>query len=114
MRVQLQKRYDATFRKDALAALERTERSLGEVARDLGLPATTLRNWYKDDMAKKGKKAGSPRAASGPSASETVTVKEKLARLEQENNALRKRVDELETDKAILKKAAAFFAKESE
>jgi hypothetical protein len=46
-------------------------------------------------------------------ASPTETVQQKLARLERENAALRKEVDDLKLDKVILKKAAAFFVKES-
>lgn len=38
----------------------------------------------------------------------------KLARLERENQTLRKEIDSLRMDREILKKAAAFFAKESE
>lgn len=44
---------------------------------------------------------------------ENETAEERLARAQAENIALRKRNAELETDKAILKKAAAFFARES-
>jgi len=62
-------------------------------------------------MARKGKKPtpGGPRVDT-----EAETGEEKVKRLERENAALRKRVDDLEQDRAILKKAAAFFAKESE
>jgi transposase-like protein len=63
-------------------------------------------------MAKKGKKVRSPGALPVRSP-ESETAEEKIARLEKENAGLRKQVDELEMDKAILKKAAAFFAKES-
>jgi len=41
------------------------------------------------------------------------TLQQKLARLEQENAALRKENEELRTDRDILKKAAAFFVRES-
>ena len=110
MRVQKQKRHDDTFREEALVLLKRSDRTLNGVAEDLGIPASTLRYWYNADMGKKGKKPGG--APSKPSGSENVD--EKLARLERENIALKKKVDELEMDRAILKKAAAFFAKESE
>ena len=113
MRVQTYQKYDRAFREGALALLERSDRTLSEVARDLGVHSCTLRYWYKADMAKKGKK--SPRLARVPVREPTGgTPAEKLARMEAENAALRKRIDELELDRAILKKAAAFFAKESE
>jgi hypothetical protein len=44
----------------------------------------------------------------------TDTLEDKLGRLERENAALRKQIDALQMDREILKKAAAFFAKESE
>ncbi len=47
---------------------------------------------------------------------ETITAKrnEQGETLEQENRRLRKDVERLRVERAILKKAAAFFAKESE
>jgi transposase len=108
-------RYSETFKEDALAVLERTDRSLAAVARDLGLVPHTLRYWYKQaEMAKKGKKAVTSRAALPVRDPASETPEQKIARLERENAALRKKNAELEMDRAILKKAAAFFAKESE
>ena len=63
-------------------------------------------------MGKRSKKHSTSKAAAAPSGSETL--EEKVARLERENAQLRKKNDDLEMDRAILKKAAAFFAKESE
>jgi transposase-like protein len=45
---------------------------------------------------------------------EGESVEERAARLERENAVLRKEVDSLRMDREILKKAAAFFAKENE
>ena len=106
--------WDETFRADALALLKRSNRSLTGVAADLGVPYSTLRAWYKADMAKKrkGAKGVTPKLPVGDPATETP--EQKVNRLERENAVLRKKVDELEMDRAILKKAAAFFAKESE
>ena len=42
------------------------------------------------------------------------TPEAKIARLERELAAARHQISSLETDRAILKKAAAFFAKESD
>jgi len=112
------RRYDAAFRRDALALLERTGRSLKAVAEDLGVPHSTLHAWYTLEMAKKGKKVGKgPRKGNPASAAlrqATETPEEKIARLEHELVVLRRENDELHMDRAILKKAAAFFAKESE
>ena len=83
------------------------------VSTDLGIPRATLHAWYKADMAKKGKKI--PRRVTVTALrAEDETPEEKLARLEKENAALRRENEELKMDRAILKKAAAFFAKESE
>jgi transposase len=113
----LPRRYDETFRQDALALIYRTNRSLPSLAKDLGVPHTTLHNWYRSDMAKKGKGGKKPSRGVTASAAlrhEVETADEKLARLESENAALRRENDDLKMDRAILKKAAAFFAKESE
>ena len=113
MRVRGYQRYDQAFRDDAVALMERTGRSLREVSADLGVKRTTLHSWYLIAMGKKGKKKAAA-VAGPPSTPAEESAEEKLARLERENAVLRKRVDDLEMDRAILKKAAAFFAKESE
>jgi transposase len=112
MRVRGQKRYEPGFRQQAVELLERTDRGLKQVADSLGVPSATLRYWYDREMARR---RGKPK----PVAPATLpvpapeTVQQKLARLERENAALRREVDDLKLDKDILKKAAAFFAKES-
>ena len=104
------RRYDQLFREDALALVRRSGRSIKSVADGLGVPLGTLRYWYDEDMAKRGKK---PRPGT-EQASADETAEEKIARLERENSVLRKKNEQLEMDRAILKKAAAFFAKENE
>ena len=117
MRVNPYKRYDESFKQGALELLARSDRTMSRVAIDLGIEPATLRTWYnKAEMAKKGKLPPSKRKAS--SAVMTIpdppSEQERIAQLERENEALRKKNAELEMDRAILKKAAAFFAKESE
>ena len=108
--------YTPEFRADALALLERTDRSLNEVARDLGISCGALRGWYQHaEMAKK--KKLKPQLHSAPPAADGVereSTKDQVRRLERELAAARKEIEDLKTDRAILKKAAAFFAKESE
>lgn len=75
----------------------RHEMSAKAVAYELGIPANTLRRWIKQHQS-----GHKPVAAAAPDRSPAPEV----ARLNRENRALR---EELE----ILKKAAAFFARES-
>jgi transposase len=104
--------YSDEFRADALSLLERTDRSLNEVANDLGVSPASLRDWYrKRSMANKTRK---PRLVPVERKPSEESAEAKLARLERENERLRKEVDSLRMDREILKKAAAFFAKESE
>jgi transposase len=112
MRVQHHhRRYDQKFVADALALVQRSDRSLHSIARDLGIPQSTLDGWYRSDMARKKKREEAAAAAGAPS---SETSAEKIARLEREVAQLRKENENLKEDRAILKKAAAFFAKESE
>ena len=71
--------------------------SVGQVARDLDLTASSLGNWVAKAKADTGK---------GPPGAVTSSEREELARLRSENRKLK-----MERD--ILKKAAAFFARES-
>ena len=105
--MRVKRRYEPAFRQDAIALMESTGRSLSEVASSLGVPQMTMRYWYAEEMKRRGK------AKPGATGFPTETPQQKLARLERENAALRKENTELKLDKEILKKAAAFFAKES-
>jgi transposase-like protein len=84
------------------------------VARDLGVPFMTLYGWYKRAMAKKGKRSSVRDTALPVSNPGAEAPEEKIVRLEREVTELRKENESLKLDRAILKKAAAFFAKESE
>jgi transposase len=112
---QKQNQYTDDFKADALRLLESTDAPLTVVAARLGLNHWTLRGWYRAAVAKNKAKRPLP-AKKGATAAIPAeeTAAERLARLEQENARLRKRVEDLGTDRAILKKAAAFFARESE
>jgi transposase len=106
MRVQKQRRYDAAFKAEAVALLDRTDRSVTQVAESLGMAPGTLYRWYDREMARRRDK---PKlAAPGMPAPATETLQQKLARLQRENAALRKENDDLKLDKEILKKAAVY------
>ena len=103
------RKYTPDFRAEAVALLERDGRTVQQVADDLGVSYNTLSYWYKAGrMAKKRKKAA------GATPGVVETEKQKLARLEREVAALRRENESLKMDREILKKAAAFFAKENE
>jgi len=110
MRVRPKRAYEPGFRQQAVALLQRTDRGVSEVAGSLGIPVTTLTNWYKSDMAKKRE----PKVGAASTAIPAETLQQKVLRLEQENAALKKQNADLQQDKDILKKAAAFFARENE
>ena len=106
-------KYPDGFKADALALMRRGDRSFRQLSADLGVSHWTLRDWYRaEEMA--GKKGKRPKKVPLEGAAAAETPEQKLARLERENTRLRKQVAQLEEDRAILKKAAAFFAKESE
>src|SRR6188474_3418967 len=113
MREPLHERYDDAFRRGALALLERSRRPLKAVAEDLGIPPATLRYWYKSgEMVREKKRAAAKKGGAALIATQPLSEQERIAQLEAEVAALRKENDELKMDRAILKKAAAFFAKE--
>ena len=74
------------------------DRTVGQVSRDLDLTETALREWVKKD--EEGAALPAPGAL-------TAAEREELLRL-------RKQVKRLEMEREILKKAAAYFARESE
>jgi transposase len=88
-------KYPEQFRKDAVELVRTSDRPLRQVARDLGVNHETLRNWVK----------AAENQAARPAGGAATTDQDEL-------RALRKRVAELEVEKEILRKAAAYFAKE--
>jgi transposase-like protein len=107
MRVRNQ--YTDEFRTEAVQLVREPGRSLRGVAEALGVSHWTLRDWYRRDEMTRRSKARPPTSA----APAQETAEQKARRLEREVDLLRKEIDALRVDREILKKAAAFFAKEN-
>lgn len=89
------------FKSDALHLIRRGDRSINQVARDLGVSHWTLRGWLKNEhMMKRRKKEPGKPASAGTTAE---SPQQRLERLERENERLRKEKDSLRTDREILK-----------
>jgi len=91
-------KYPPEFRREAVELVRSSDRSIVEVARSLGITDSTLHNWLKADRDSRARAA----APDGLSESEL----EELRRLRKENVELR-------VDREILRKAAAYFARET-
>ncbi|MET8122508.1 transposase [Micromonospora sp. NPDC005189] len=94
-------KYPEQFRRDAVDLVRSSGRSLREVGQELGVNHETLRNWV--NAAKTAESAGKVRGG----AANPVDADER-----EELRRLRKQVAELQVEKEILRKAAAYFAKE--
>jgi transposase len=90
-------KYSAEFRRDAVALVRDSQVPVKTAARDLGMHPETLRVWVKQDRIDRGE---------GAAGELTSTEKAELAEL-------RRRVVVLEQEREILKKATAFFVKET-
>jgi transposase len=90
------KRYDAQFKLDAVRLIDTSERSISDIAQDLGIRREMLYKWKKE-------LAADPKNAF-PGKGRLKPEEEQLRQLHQEL----KRVTE---ERDILKKALAFFSK---
>ena len=85
------------YKAEVVELIRKSGKSVGAVARELDLTETAVRRWVQRAEVDSGE---------GPAGALTTAEREELA-------ALRKRVKTLEMEREILKKATAFFAKES-
>jgi transposase len=95
------RQYTDEFKVEAV----RLSESIGsnQAAKRLGMPESSLHNWVRL------KRAGKLRALSGVA----VSAKRPVSELEAENARLRREIASAKLDLEIVKKAAAYFAKES-
>lgn len=86
--------YSAEFRAEAVRRVRNSDESVNAIARDLGIATATLRYWVDATRPK-------------PEVPLTEDERSELKKLRKENRDLR-------MEREILKKATAFFAKQSE
>ena len=87
--------YPAEFRRDAVTLVRSSDKTVTQIAREIGLNRETLRLWVKQDRIDQGQATGL-----------TSSERDELRRLRRE-------VAELRLERDLLVKAAAFFAKET-
>ena len=88
------KPFPAEFRRDVVAVARKHEAPISQIAKDFGISEATLHNWLKKADIEDGARPG-------------VTEKEAA-----ELRDARKRIRLLEQENEILRRAAAFFARE--
>ena len=95
------RQYTAEFKVEAV----RLSESIGgnQAAKRLGIPESSIWNWIRLS------RAGKLKAANGAA----VPVKRSVMEVEAENARLRRELASTKLDLEIVKKAAAYFAKES-
>jgi len=85
------------FKQETVRLLREGGKTAAEIARDLDLSESAVRNWLRQAEIDEGR---------GVRGELTTAEREELQRLRRENK-------QLQMEREILKKAAAFFAKES-
>ncbi|MEU6018265.1 transposase [Streptomyces sp. NPDC047515] len=91
-------RYTPEFKRDAIALVDSTGRRVTEIVRELGVSPESLRNWYCQAKADRGE---------GRPGELTTAEREELKRLRRQNAEQANTIE-------VLRKAAVFFAKESD
>jgi len=92
------RKFTPEFKRDVVRLIKETGRSVSEVSREMDLAESAVRRWLD-------KYDGNDSQAGSGAISDAERV---------ELTRLRRRVRELEMEREILKKAAAFFAKEGQ
>ncbi len=94
-----QRSYSAELKASAVKLVIEESKSLTQVATDLSIPPQTLHSWVA--KGRKGELSG------------VSTYSPDLVSLQEENKRLKKELALAQMEREILKKAAAYFAKDS-
>jgi transposase len=96
MTARTRRSFTPEFKAQTVELIQTSHKSVGDVCRELDLTETAVRRWLTQAEIDAGRRGGGL----------TTTEREELARLRRENRVLRE-------EREILRKAAAFFAKET-
>ncbi len=89
------RKFSDEFKRDAVEMVRSSDRSIAEVARELGIYDSSLGSWVRQDQVNRGEREGV-----------SSNDKDRLLELERENARLR-------MERELLKRAVAFWVKES-
>ena len=89
----LRRSFTPEFKQDAVDLCRRSGKSECQVAREVGIPQSTLNRWMRQ-------------TAGAPAGNKSFVATEEL-------KLMRRELDQVRMERDILKKAVAFFAKES-
>jgi transposase-like protein len=92
------RRFTEEYKAETVRLVQRSGKGIGKLALELGIGETALRRWVEQAEIEAGR---------GPAGALKRSEREELVELRRENQRLR-------LEREILKKATAFFAKESE
>lgn len=97
---QTRRHFTPEFKLEAVRLAEGSDRSVNEIAHELGIRPNVLRQWRRQAAAR----AGQPLPEIFPGQGRFASRDEEIRRLKRE-------VAQLQEERDILKKAAAFFAR---
>ncbi len=100
-------RYTQEFKLEAIRLMEESDKPVVQLARDLGLRVNQIYKWKKQLEDKQDQAFKRTRKASQDEVTDETDK-------DAEIKALKQRIERLEAEKDILKKAATYFAKELE
>jgi transposase len=96
------RQFTREFKLEAVRLVSESEQTLAEVARELGIRADILRRWVEEAASRTGLEDGMIFPGNGQQEGP-----------EAENRRLRRELELVRQERDFLKKAAAYFAKES-